>query len=106
MEQEILFSAGSMTRGRLGLGLGLERLAMVLYGILTSDCSGQQTQALCPSSLSGASPDTRLTYKAHSKFPQCTNDPKLWLPSKGPMVIFSPNDFYDLVRDVGRLWSK
>ena len=101
MEQEILFSAGVHDKVGWAFGLGLERLAMVLYGIpdirlFWSTDTGFLSQ------FSGASPDTRLTYKAHSKFPQCTNDLSFWLPSKETEGdLFSPNDFYDLVRDVG-----
>jgi len=101
MEQEILFSAGVHDKVGWAFGLGLERLAMVLYGIpdirlFWSTDTGFLSQ------FSEASPDTRFTYKAHSKFPQCTNDLSFWLPStETEGDLFSPNDFYDLVRDVG-----
>ncbi len=42
-----------------------------------------------------------------SKFPQCVNDLSFWLPSyvdsatAAEDFTFSPNDFYDLVREVG-----
>ena len=103
MEQEILFSAGVHDKVGWAFGLGLERLAMVLYGIpdirlFWSSDTGFLSQ------FREASPDTRVLYKAHSKFPQCTNDLSFWLPSKETKEeeeLFSPNDFYDLVRDVG-----
>ena len=101
MEQEILYSAGVQDKVGWAFGLGLERLAMVLYGIpdirlFWSTDTGFLSQ------FSAASPDTRVLYKAHSKFPQCTNDLSFWLPSKETEEdLFSPNDFYDLVRDIG-----
>ena len=101
MEQEILYSAGVQDKVGWAFGLGLERLAMVLYGIpdirlFWSTDTGFLSQ------FSAASPDTRVLYKAHSKFPQCTNDLSFWLPAKETEEdLFSPNDFYDLVRDVG-----
>ena len=101
MEQEILYSAGVQDKVGWAFGLGLERLAMVLYGIpdirlFWSTDTGFLSQ------FSAASPDTKVLYKAHSKFPQCTNDLSFWLPSKETEEdLFSPNDFYDLVRDIG-----
>ena len=47
-----------------------------------------------------ATPDTPVTFRALSKFPQCTNDLSFWLPDTADQD-FSPNDFYDLVRDIG-----
>lgn len=35
-----------------------------------------------------------------SVYPQCINDISFWLPSSATMV-YSPNDFYDIVRNVG-----
>ena len=43
-----------------------------------------------------------MVYKAISKFPQCSNDISFWLPKHvSGEQLFSPNDFYDLVRSVG-----
>ena len=44
----------------------------------------------------GADPDTAVTFRPTSKYPQCTADLSFWLP-----LQFSPNDFYDVVREVG-----
>jgi len=101
MEQEILHSAGVQDKVGWAFGLGLERLAMVLYSIpdiriFWSTDSGFLSQ------FEGAGPDTEIVFKTLSKFPQCTNDISFWLPDLGPSdETFSPNDFYDLVREIG-----
>ena len=51
------------------------------------------------SQFSHCAPDTKVVYKAVSRFPQCANDLSFWLP--GAEAEFSDNDLYDLVRDVG-----
>ena len=101
MEQEILVKAGVEDKVGWAFGLGLERLAMVLYSIpdirlFWSTDTGFLSQ------FSEAGPDTKIVYKATSKFPQCVNDISFWLPkAKEGDELFSPNDFYDLVRDIG-----
>ena len=98
MEQEILHNAG--VEGKVGwaFGLGLERLAMVLYSIpdirlFWSKDSGFLSQ------FENKGPEDVIKYKATSKFPQCINDISFWLPKDAE--DFSPNDFFDLVREVG-----
>merc|ERR1712059_169040 len=48
-----------------------------------------------------ASPDTKVVYRNISKCPQCINDISFWLPKGSEKDMFSANDFYDLVRDIG-----
>jgi len=101
MEQEILVKAGVEDKVGWAFGLGLERLAMVLYSIpdirlFWSTDTGFLSQ------FSEAGPDSKIEYKATSKFPQCVNDISFWLPkAEEGDDLFSPNDFYDLVRDIG-----
>nr|CAD7456733.1 unnamed protein product [Timema tahoe] len=38
-----------------------------------------------------------IKYKAVSMYPQCINDISFWLPEDR---LYSPNDFYDLVRSI------
>jgi len=101
MEQEILVKAGVGDKVGWAFGLGLERLAMVLYSIpdirlfWTKD-TGFHSQ------FSSAEVDSNIVYKETSRFPQCINDISFWLPNdKEKVELFSPNDFYDLVRDIG-----
>ena len=101
MEQEILFKAGVEDKVGWAFGLGLERLAMVLYSIPDIRIFWSRDSGFL-SQFQGATPDTKIVFKSLSKFPQCTNDISFWLPKLGPaQETFSPNDFYDLVREVG-----
>jgi len=98
IEQEILTRSGVQDKVGWAFGLGLERLAMVLYQIpdirlFWSTDSGFLSQ------FEGAGPESVVKYKVTSKYPQCTNDISFWLPSGED--LFSPNDFYDLVREMG-----
>jgi len=95
MEQEILFKAGVHDKVGWAFGLGLERLAMVLYSIPDIRLFWSQDSGFL-SQFSDAKPESKITYKTLSKFPQCTNDISFWLQDS-----ISPNDFYDLVREVG-----
>jgi len=95
MEQEILFKAGVQDKVGWAFGLGLERLAMVLYSIPDIRLFWSQDSGFL-SQFSDAKPESKITYKTLSKFPQCTNDISFWLQDS-----ISPNDFYDLVREVG-----
>ncbi|XP_015113211.1 probable phenylalanine--tRNA ligase, mitochondrial [Diachasma alloeum] len=97
MRQEILKNSGVNDRIGWAFGLGLERLAMCLYNIpdirlFSSTDSGFLSQ------FNFDDPSTPVTYKPISVYPQCANDLSFWLPENRE---FSPNDFYDLARDIG-----
>jgi len=101
MEQEILAKAGVEDKIGWAFGLGLERLAMVLYSIPDIRLFWSRDSGFL-SQFSGAGLDSKIVYKATSKFPQCVNDISFWLPKvQEGDGLFSPNDFYDLVRDIG-----
>ena len=101
MEQEILYKAGVEDKVGWAFGLGLERLAMVLYSIPDIRIFWSRDSGFL-SQFDGADPDTKITFKTLSKFPQCSNDISFWLPKLNPSdESFSPNDFYDLVREIG-----
>jgi len=101
MEQEILARAGVEDKVGWAFGLGLERLAMVLYSIPDIRLFWSRDTGFL-SQFNQAGPDSKITYKTTSKFPQCINDISFWLPKvKEGCEQFSPNDFYDLVRDHG-----
>jgi len=96
MEQEILSNAGVNDKVGWAFGLGLERLAMVLYNIpdirlFWSTDSGFLSQ------FAKATPDSKINFRPISKQPQCYCDISFWLPEGE----YSGNDFFDLVRDVG-----
>lgn len=98
MRNEILENAGVKNSIGYAFGLGLERLAMILYNIpdirlFWSTDSGFLNQF--------NEHKKNLEYKAVSQYPQCTNDLSFWLPSNTNIDDFCLNDFYDLVRDIG-----
>lgn len=98
MKQAILNKAGAQDRIGWAFGIGLERLAMILYKIpdirlFWSNDSGFLNQFIT-SDIS-----SKITYKPISQYPQCTNDISFWLPDFE--CKYNSNDFYDLVRTVG-----
>jgi phenylalanyl-tRNA synthetase alpha chain len=99
VEQEILFNAGAQDKLGFAFGLGLERLAMILYEIpdirlFWSKDSGFLTQFVTNDE------SKKIIYRPVSRCPQCANDISFWLP-QNHSDSFSNNDFYDLVRTIG-----
>ncbi|XP_012253586.2 probable phenylalanine--tRNA ligase, mitochondrial isoform X2 [Athalia rosae] len=97
MRQEILQRSGAGDRIGWAFGIGLERIAMSLYNIpdirlFWSTDSGFLHQ------FQVGDHNTPIVYKPVSIYPQCTNDLSFWIP-KGEN--FSPNDFFDIAREVG-----
>lgn len=100
MKNQILSQAGVKNSIGFAFGLGLERLAMILYEIpdirlFWSEDSGFLKQ------FDESDIDKIIKYKAVSQYPQCTNDLSFWLPDDLSIDAFSVNDFYDMVRDLG-----
>lgn len=100
MRNEILHRAGVFNSIGYAFGLGLERLAMIMYEIpdirlFWSNDSGFLSQ------FDETELEKLVKFKAISQFPQCINDLSFWLPAEIPLDAFSDNDFYDLVRDIG-----
>lgn len=99
MRNEILEKSGISNTIGWAFGVGLERLAMVLYGIpdirlFWSNDTGFLNQFKAEDFAK------RLKYKPVSVYPQCANDLSFWLPDGTKIDDFAENDFYDLVRDV------
>jgi len=95
MEQKLLHSAGAGSKIGWAFGLGLERLAMLMFHIpdirlFWSTDSGFLSQFHVDEIKSP------IKYKPISQFPQCINDMSFWIPE-----VFCANDFFDLVRTVG-----
>ncbi|CAD5212680.1 unnamed protein product [Bursaphelenchus okinawaensis] len=99
MQQELLRNAGAADKVGWAFGLGLERLAMVLYGIpdirlfWTTD-SGFTHQ------FAKLKPGDSAKYKPFSSFPQAHRDISFFM---APGVEFHDmrSDAFDLIRDVG-----
>ncbi|XP_067633547.1 probable phenylalanine--tRNA ligase, mitochondrial [Eurosta solidaginis] len=100
MRHEILQRSGAHNQIGYAFGLGLERLAMVLFDIpdirlFWSNDSGFLNQ------FSEENLHKLPKYKPVSGYPQCTNDLSFWLPTGVEVDAgFACNDFYDLVRSV------
>ncbi|MBN3318788.1 SYFM protein, partial [Atractosteus spatula] len=88
--------AGAQDKIGWAFGLGLERLAMVLYKIpdirLFWSEDERFLKQFCVSHI-----NQNITFQPLSKYPPLINDISFWLPSEG----YAENDFYDLVRTVG-----
>ncbi|KAM5158145.1 phenylalanine--tRNA ligase, mitochondrial [Mantella aurantiaca] len=95
MEQKLVNSAGAHDKIGWAFGLGLERLAMILYGIPDIRLFWSQSE-LFLKQFYVSDIQQQVQFQPISKFPYLANDISFWLPSEG----FSDNDFYDLVRNI------
>ena len=97
MQQPILDGAGARDKIGWAFGLGLDRLAMLLFQIpdirlfwSTDPRFIEQFQSVI------LDPETNVVFKPLSKYPSCYKDISFWLPTD-----FVENDFFELVRSVG-----
>lgn len=100
MRNEILNKAGVYNSIGFAFGLGLERLAMIMYQIPDIRLFWSKDTGFLHQ-FDEAQLNKNIKYKALSQFPQCTNDLAFWLPAELSMEEFFLNDFYDLVRNIG-----
>ncbi|XP_053324195.1 phenylalanine--tRNA ligase, mitochondrial isoform X2 [Spea bombifrons] len=96
MEQALVNSAGAHDKIGWAFGLGLERLAMILYGIPDIRLFWSENE-LFLKQFHVSDINQKVQFKTFSKYPALTNDISFWLPREG----YSENDFYDLVRNIG-----
>ena len=74
-------------------GLGLERIAMVLYSIPDV----RLFWSTDPRFISQFTAGKITTFRPYSRYPPCFKDVSFWTPEHEPL---HENDFFDLVRDV------
>ncbi|XP_004618916.1 phenylalanine--tRNA ligase, mitochondrial [Sorex araneus] len=96
MEQKLVDSAGAQDRVGWAFGLGLERLAMILYDIPDIRLFWSQDERFLKQ-FRVARVDQAVKFQPLSKYPALVNDISFWLPAGS----YSETDFYDLVRSVG-----
>uniref|UniRef100_A0A8C0QK99 phenylalanine--tRNA ligase n=1 Tax=Chelonoidis abingdonii TaxID=106734 RepID=A0A8C0QK99_CHEAB len=96
MEQQLVNSAGAEEKIGWAFGLGLERLAMILYDIPDIRLFWSEDERFLKQ-FSVPHIDQKVHFQPLSKYPPLINDISFWLPSEK----YSENDFYDLVRTIG-----
>ncbi|XP_032407919.1 phenylalanine--tRNA ligase, mitochondrial isoform X2 [Xiphophorus hellerii] len=97
MEQELLLSAGAGNKLGWAFGLGLERLAMILYSIPDIRLFWSRDERFLKQ-FRVDDIQTPICFQPLSKYPPLHNDISFWLPDADR---FTENDFYELVRSVG-----
>uniref|UniRef100_A0A7N6A1M7 phenylalanine--tRNA ligase n=1 Tax=Anabas testudineus TaxID=64144 RepID=A0A7N6A1M7_ANATE len=98
MEQELLNSAGAENKLGWAFGLGLERLAMVLYSIPDIRLFWSQDERFLKQ-FRVQDIHQPICFQPLSKYPPLINDISFWLPENSES--FTENDFYDMVRSIG-----
>ena len=95
MRQQILENGGVSDRIGWAFGLGLDRLAMLLFEIPDIRLFWSKDERFLEqfSSVS-LDPKTNIKFKHFSKYPPCFKDITFWLPQEG----FNENDFHEVVR--------
>ncbi|XP_006864173.1 PREDICTED: phenylalanine--tRNA ligase, mitochondrial [Chrysochloris asiatica] len=96
MEQQLVNSAGAPEKIGWAFGLGLERLAMILYDIPDIRLFWSEDERFLKQ-FRVSNINQNVKFQPLSKYPAVINDISFWLPSEN----YTENDFYDLVRTIG-----
>ena len=95
MRQPILENGGVTDRIGWAFGLGLDRLAMLLFNIPDIRLFWSKDKRFTEQfSAVGLDPKTNIKFKAFSKYPPCYKDIAFWLPEEK----INENDFHEVVR--------
>ena len=92
-DRRTLDEAGIPDKLGWAFGLGLERIAMVLYSIPDIRLFWTQDERFV-NQFKTPSSNTLLTFKPYSKYPPCYKDVSFWLPPH-----FHENDLFEAMRD-------
>eukprot|EP00903_Cladosiphon_okamuranus_P019905 g18294.t1 len=92
IQDKVMENAGRQGEIGWAFGLGLERLAMVLFSIPDIRLFWSED----PRFSSQFEAQTLTTFQPYSKFPPCYKDVTFWLPEE----TFHNNDLFEVVRDV------
>ena len=96
IQQDIIRSAGRGEQPGWAFGLGLERLAMVLFQIPDIRLFWSKDERFIKQFQSGEI-DTK--FQPYSKYPDCYKDVSFWTGTKeNPISSFHMNDFCEIVR--------
>jgi phenylalanyl-tRNA synthetase alpha chain len=97
IEPDVLANAGKKGSKGWAFGLGLERLAMILYKIPDIRLFWTKDERF-HNQFIGISDDLnkKIVFTSYSKYPFCYKDVSFWLPEKGLHV----NDVYEVIRGV------
>ncbi|GAA6018090.1 hypothetical protein JCM11491_003314 [Sporobolomyces phaffii] len=96
VRQDTLARSGVPHKSGWAFGLGLERIAMVLFSIPDIRLFWSQDARFSSQFKAGEI----STFKPYSKYPECYKDLAFWLPEGGEQaVLWHENDFLELVRD-------
>jgi len=98
MQQAILDDSGNAGKKAWAFGLGLERLAMILFDIQDIRLFWTKDERFTSQFQAGCFKQggTGMKFKSFSKFPPCLKDVSFWVSDK-----FSENNLCELVRGVG-----
>ncbi len=94
----VMKNAGLEEMTGWAFGLGLERLAMILYSIPDIRLFWSEDPRFL-SQFEDAADDKAVTFSSYSKYPPCFKDVSFWLPD-APGSTFCHNDVNEIVRNV------
>lgn len=96
MRQQILENGGVSDRIGWAFGLGLDRLAMLLFDIPDIRLFWTKDKRFIEQFSSvGLDLKTNIRFKPFSKYPACYKDVSFWIPKE-----FNENDFHEIVRSL------
>ena len=107
MRQAILDNGGAHEKIGWAFGLGLDRLAMLLFNVPDIRLFWSEDPRFAEQFREvGIDPQTNIQFTPFSKFPPCSKDVSFWLPPGGHNpeesdTEFSDNNLYEVVRSIG-----